>query len=178
MATKKKHHKKSPARSARRRSMGAIGSKAGFQNALPMIGGLLVGAIGATAIDKATARFNVPAKLVGPIKLVAGMYMTGSNKPLFRGLGYGIASSGAIQAAAGFGLLQGLSNRIAGIMEDQYVSGMPGNEPVSGIDTDAYVSGINPMEPLAPEKGSHQWPYNDPYNPGTLGLNPNVMSLG
>ena len=161
MAKKRKTSKKSPARrSTKRRSMGAIGSKTGFKNLLPMIGGLVVGAVGATAIDKATARFNLSPRIVGIGKMALGLYMTGSDQPLFRGLGFGVASSGAIQTASGIGLLGGLANRISGIIDDA-VGGLPSDgNYLGGIETDAYLSGT--------DAGS-EYPFNDPYNPGVLG---------
>lgn len=149
MAAKRKTAKRKTTAPRRRNSrVGGIGSKNGFSNALPLIAGLALGAVGSAASDKLLAKMNLNAKLQGGIKIVAGLYLSGGNSPLLRGVGLGMASAGTITIAHSFGLLQNLTAALSG-MEDYSIEGIRQDAYVNGIDYGSYVNGLPQEDTLS-----------------------------
>lgn len=155
MATRKKTRKTTKKTGTRRRSsrMGFVGSKAGFNNALPLIAGLALGAVGSAASDKVLARFNFDPKISGALKVLGGLYISGNNAPLWKGIGLGIASAGTITVAHSFGLLQSMTSALNGIagggMYDDDMGGIRQDAYLSGVNYNAYVNGVNQNDVLA-----------------------------
>lgn len=158
MAKKRKHTTK---RRTSRRRMGA--TKGGLVGTLEKLGGLVLGAVAGTVIQRQLTSVN--AKLISLGEMALGAYGMNHSNSIIQGAGWGLAGAGATGFVHEIGIIHGVEDMMNGVSSDQQMWREANYQPnVAGISNHTYVAGISNYDRMS------GFPYSeDPYNAGTIG---------
>lgn len=121
----------------RRGRVSGTGSHHGIMGTLELVGGLVIGSMGGTVVQRMAHSLN--PKIVSLIQIGAGLMIVKHAKgPIMQGAGYGLMSAGSINIAHETGLIHGVEDLVAGVMDDGYAVA-PGD--MSGMGPNSFISG-------------------------------------
>jgi hypothetical protein len=137
---KKRHHKKKTTH--RRRRIGAASSHS-MMGMAESLGGLVVGSMVATVMQRQFTSIN--PKLISVGQMVAGVYLSKKPSPLMAGIGWGMASAGAIGLTHEVGLIHGIEDTLSGLWADgaqNTIEGMQNQTTLSGMQNGTTLTGM------------------------------------
>jgi hypothetical protein len=140
------HRKKSKSKKhSRRRRIGATGGR--LQGDAMQVVGVVAGSVAATVMQRSLS--SLDPKVVSAGQLVGGFLIKNNAKtPLMEGIGWGVLGAGAIGLTHEVGLIKGIDDMVAGMMnpgmEDYYEDmGNYGGYNMRGINNSSRVAGIS-----------------------------------
>lgn len=110
--------------------------------------GLLIGSNLGTIMQRQLTSVN--NKVVSALQLAGGFWLSRKPNMIVAGIGYGVASAGAIGLSHETGLIHGIEDTLSGIIGntdggyygDHELSGMSNERTLSGMDNETVMSGL------------------------------------